>query len=176
MRICYRHELIVLISASRGSHAGGVILGWNWRDPRTAALFDEVVRFWFDRGVDGLRIDVAHGLFKAEGLPNLDTPATVQQRMWLRGNPLACDRQEVALATSGIRGGSATSLTVGRIGDAPGSSGGTSSRRSTRRTASRLSASTRSGPIPALASSRRSSSRVKLPNTWGERQSPSPRR
>jgi alpha-glucosidase len=36
---------------------------WNWRDPRTAALFDEVVRFWFDRGVDGLRIDVAHGLF-----------------------------------------------------------------------------------------------------------------
>ena len=67
---------------------------WNWRDPRTAALFDEVVRFWFDRRVDGLRIDVAHGLFKAEGLSNLDTPATVQ-RMRLRDNPLACDHQEV---------------------------------------------------------------------------------
>jgi alpha-glucosidase len=32
--------------------------------------------------------------FKAEGLPNLATPATVP-RMWLRDNPLACDRQEV---------------------------------------------------------------------------------
>ncbi|HEX6403609.1 MAG TPA: alpha-amylase family glycosyl hydrolase, partial [Pseudonocardiaceae bacterium] len=67
---------------------------WNWRDPRTAALFDDVVRFWFDRGVDGLRIDVAHGLFKAEGLPDLHATATVQP-MRLRANPLACDREEV---------------------------------------------------------------------------------
>ena len=44
---------------------------WNWRDPRTAAFFDDVLRFWFDRGVDGVRIDVAHGLFKAPGLPDL---------------------------------------------------------------------------------------------------------
>ena len=44
---------------------------WNWRDGRTAPYFDEVLRFWFDRGVDGLRIDVAHGLFKAAGLPEL---------------------------------------------------------------------------------------------------------
>lgn len=67
---------------------------WNWRDPRTVAFFDEVLRFWFDRGVDGLRIDVAHGLFKAEGLPHLDataTPAPVR----LQDNPLACDREEV---------------------------------------------------------------------------------
>ncbi|MDQ4021800.1 MAG: alpha-amylase family glycosyl hydrolase [Actinomycetota bacterium] len=67
---------------------------WNWRDPRTAPFFDDVVRFWFDRGVDGLRIDVAHGLFKAEGLPDLDATATVQP-MRLRANPLACDREEV---------------------------------------------------------------------------------
>ena len=26
---------------------------WNWRDPRTVPFFDEVVRFWYDRGVDG---------------------------------------------------------------------------------------------------------------------------
>jgi alpha-glucosidase len=44
---------------------------WNWADPRTAALFDDVLRFWFDRGVDGLRIDVAHGFTKAAGLPDL---------------------------------------------------------------------------------------------------------
>jgi alpha-glucosidase len=28
-----------------------------------------VLRFWLDRGVDGFRIDVAHGMVKAEGLP-----------------------------------------------------------------------------------------------------------
>jgi alpha-glucosidase len=67
---------------------------WNWRDPRTGAFFDDVVRFWFDRGVDGLRIDVAHGLFKAEGLPDVDGSVTVP-RMRLRDNPLACDREEV---------------------------------------------------------------------------------
>ncbi|MDQ4091943.1 MAG: glycoside hydrolase family 13 protein [Actinomycetota bacterium] len=67
---------------------------WNWRDPRTATFFDDVVRFWFDRGVDGLRIDVAHGLFKAEGLPDFEATATVQP-MRLRSNPLACDREEV---------------------------------------------------------------------------------
>jgi alpha-glucosidase len=37
---------------------------FNWSDPDTVAYFDEILRFWFDRGVDGFRIDVAHGLFK----------------------------------------------------------------------------------------------------------------
>jgi alpha-glucosidase len=67
---------------------------WNWRDPRTAPFFDEVIRFWYDRGVDGLRIDVAHGLFKAAGLPDLADPGAVEP-MRLRGNPLACDQEEV---------------------------------------------------------------------------------
>ena len=40
----------------------------NWRNPEVAAYFDEVLRFWLDRGVDGFRIDVAHGLMKDEGL------------------------------------------------------------------------------------------------------------
>jgi alpha-glucosidase len=43
---------------------------FNWRHPDVAAHFDQVLRFWFDRGVDGLRIDVAHGLHKREGLPD----------------------------------------------------------------------------------------------------------
>lgn len=38
---------------------------FNWRNPAVADYFDEVLRFWFDRGVDGFRIDVAHGLFKS---------------------------------------------------------------------------------------------------------------
>ena len=32
----------------------------------------DVLRFWLDRGVDGFRIDVAHGLVKADGLPDAD--------------------------------------------------------------------------------------------------------
>ncbi|WP_433795499.1 alpha-amylase family glycosyl hydrolase [Actinoplanes sp. CA-252034] len=66
---------------------------WNWRDPRTAPFFDEVIRFWLDRGVDGLRIDVAHGLFKAAGLPSLP-PGTLGEPGRLRGNPHACDQPE----------------------------------------------------------------------------------
>jgi alpha-glucosidase len=67
---------------------------WNWDHPGTASFFDDVLRFWFGRGVDGLRIDVAYGLVKAVGLPDLDDPASVEP-MRLRGNPLACDRPEV---------------------------------------------------------------------------------
>jgi alpha-glucosidase len=67
---------------------------WNWRDPRTPAFFDDVLRFWYDRGVDGLRIDVAHGLFKADGLPDLPDPAVLEP-MRLRANTLACDQDEV---------------------------------------------------------------------------------
>ncbi|GAA2532963.1 alpha-amylase family glycosyl hydrolase [Winogradskya humida] len=67
---------------------------WNWRNPLTVDFFAGVLRFWFDRGVDGLRIDVAHGLYKAAGLPDLDDPAAVPP-MRLRGNPLASDQEEV---------------------------------------------------------------------------------
>lgn len=41
---------------------------FDWRNPEVAAHFDEVLRHWFDLGVDGFRIDVAHGLFKQESL------------------------------------------------------------------------------------------------------------
>lgn len=44
---------------------------FDWSNPWVADRFDEVVRFWFDRGVDGFRIDVAHGLIKAAGLPDV---------------------------------------------------------------------------------------------------------
>jgi alpha-glucosidase len=42
----------------------------NWHHPDVPAMFDGVLRFWLDRGADGIRIDVAHGLFKADGLPD----------------------------------------------------------------------------------------------------------
>jgi alpha-glucosidase len=43
---------------------------FNWRHPDVADHFEQVLGFWFDRGVDGLRIDVAHGLHKRDGLPD----------------------------------------------------------------------------------------------------------
>ncbi|WVK84723.1 glycoside hydrolase family 13 protein [Dactylosporangium sp. AC04546] len=42
----------------------------NWRNPQVRDEFDAILRFWLDRGVDGFRIDVAHGMIKAEGLPD----------------------------------------------------------------------------------------------------------
>jgi len=43
---------------------------FNWEHPAVRAEFTDVLRFWLDRGVDGIRIDVAHGLVKAPGLPD----------------------------------------------------------------------------------------------------------
>jgi alpha-glucosidase len=42
----------------------------NWQHPQVRAEYDAVLRFWFDRGVDGFRIDVAHGLVKDPRLPD----------------------------------------------------------------------------------------------------------
>ncbi|OKL48453.1 hypothetical protein BSR28_01755 [Boudabousia liubingyangii] len=42
----------------------------NWDNPEVPAYFDRVLKFWCDRGVDGFRIDVAHGMVKAPGLPD----------------------------------------------------------------------------------------------------------
>ncbi len=44
----------------------------NWDHTEVRADFEETLRFWFDRGVDGFRIDVAHSLVKQEGLPDAE--------------------------------------------------------------------------------------------------------
>lgn len=41
---------------------------FDWRNPEVGDMFEDVLRFWLDRGVDGFRIDVAHGLFKEASL------------------------------------------------------------------------------------------------------------
>ncbi len=46
----------------------------NWEDPWVHGRFHEILRFWLDRGVDGFRVDVAHGLKKAPGLPDYTPP------------------------------------------------------------------------------------------------------
>ena len=42
----------------------------NWRHPAVQAAMGDVMRFWFDRGVDGLRIDVLWHLVKAADFPD----------------------------------------------------------------------------------------------------------
>ena len=43
---------------------------FNWEHPEVRAEFEDILRFWLDRGVDGFRVDVAHGLIKEAGLPD----------------------------------------------------------------------------------------------------------
>jgi alpha-glucosidase len=58
----------------------------DWRNPEVGDMFEDVLRFWLDRGVDGFRVDVAHGLLKEaslrdqvvrEGAAALSDPATL---------------------------------------------------------------------------------------------------
>ncbi|HEX2174603.1 MAG TPA: glycoside hydrolase family 13 protein [Nocardioidaceae bacterium] len=50
---------------------------FNWDNPEVRDEFESVLRFWLERGVDGFRIDVAHGMFKAEGLPDVESDVDV---------------------------------------------------------------------------------------------------
>ncbi|WP_251858564.1 glycoside hydrolase family 13 protein [Herbiconiux sp. L3-i23] len=43
---------------------------FDWNNPWVHERFIDVLRFWLDRGVDGFRVDVAHGMVKADGLPD----------------------------------------------------------------------------------------------------------
>ena len=43
----------------------------NWENPEVVSHLEDVLKFWLDRGVDGFRIDVAHGMFKEKGLPDI---------------------------------------------------------------------------------------------------------
>ncbi|MEV4923651.1 glycoside hydrolase family 13 protein [Streptomyces roseoverticillatus] len=43
----------------------------NWENQEVREEFESVLRFWLDLGVDGFRIDVAHGMVKAAGLPDI---------------------------------------------------------------------------------------------------------
>jgi len=47
---------------------------FDWSNPDVWEMFRGVLRFWLDRGVDGFRVDVAHGMVKQEGLPDYTPP------------------------------------------------------------------------------------------------------
>lgn len=49
----------------------------NWDNPEVFDDFEKTLRFWLERGVDGFRIDVAHGMAKPEGLPDAADEAEI---------------------------------------------------------------------------------------------------
>ncbi|MDH6434275.1 alpha-glucosidase [Streptomyces sp. SAI-144] len=67
---------------------------WNWREPTVRGNFEQTLRFWLDRGVDGFRIDVAAGLFKHPDLPDSADPEA-DERTRDSVNPLAWNQPEI---------------------------------------------------------------------------------
>jgi alpha-glucosidase len=62
----------------------------DWRNPEVPEMFEGVLRFWLDRGVDGFRIDVAHGLLKDARLRDQrDVPGSAAE-----GTDLPSDRAD----------------------------------------------------------------------------------
>ena len=51
---------------------------FNWENQEVHEYFEKTLRFWLDRGVDGFRIDVAHGMVKAPGLPDIETDLSAE--------------------------------------------------------------------------------------------------
>ncbi len=47
----------------------------DWTSEWVRRQFRDILRFWLERGVDGFRVDVAHGLVKKDGLPDFTPPA-----------------------------------------------------------------------------------------------------
>ncbi len=67
----------------------------NWRDDQVRAEFEAILAFWLDRGVDGMRVDVAHGLIKAEGLPDWQGPMNMLELTGDHTAPPMWDQDEV---------------------------------------------------------------------------------
>jgi alpha-glucosidase len=48
---------------------------FNWDNPKVREEFEDILRFWFNRGVDGIRIDSAHVVMKDPLLADFDHDA-----------------------------------------------------------------------------------------------------
>lgn len=70
----------------------------DWRNPAVHEAWEQILRFWLDRGVDGFRIDVAHGLYKDQTLRDnpphkpIEPGAELFHASWM---PHAWDQPEV---------------------------------------------------------------------------------
>ena len=62
----------------------------NWENAEVQEEMRAVIRFWLDRGVDGFRVDVAHGMVKEAGLPDWDGVAAM-----VEGTADATDKRHI---------------------------------------------------------------------------------
>jgi alpha-glucosidase len=69
---------------------------FNWRHPAVPEEWERILRFWLDRGVDGFRIDVAHGLYKRADMPDQPTGLVAEDALFHASvAPHAWDQPEV---------------------------------------------------------------------------------
>lgn len=59
----------------------------NWENPEVRAEFVSILRFWLDRGVDGFRIDVAHGLVKDMSYPDVEGSIQLLEGQKVKNHP-----------------------------------------------------------------------------------------
>jgi alpha-glucosidase len=68
---------------------------FDWNNPEVRQDFLTTLRFWADRGVDGFRVDVAHGLAKDLSEPLRSQPAIETFALPLDGSSPLFDRDDV---------------------------------------------------------------------------------
>ncbi len=59
----------------------------NWANPEVVAAMHDTLRFWLDRGVDGVRMDVVHLIGKDPALPDDDPDLAVLSHVPLNHRP-----------------------------------------------------------------------------------------
>ncbi len=67
----------------------------NWNNPEVRADFRTTLRFWADRGVDGFRVDVAHGLVKDMSEPYRPWAEISEMMIFSDGSHPLWDRDDV---------------------------------------------------------------------------------
>ncbi|GAA4408027.1 glycoside hydrolase family 13 protein [Fodinibacter luteus] len=72
----------------------------NWQHPEVREEFHDILRFWCDRGVDGFRVDVAHGLVKREGLPDWHGPVGLYDEVDADTGPTGVGRDAEAIRST----------------------------------------------------------------------------
>lgn len=70
----------------------------NWNNPEVHQDFEKTLRFWLDKGVDGFRIDVAHGLAKDEILKDHRDPEGLTRALRLDVSDMPREQRESLLS------------------------------------------------------------------------------